>query len=50
MFKGPFTIGSNTYNFISDAAQAWADEPSATILDAEGEEIPEDVIKDILCW
>ena len=50
MYKAPYCVGENIYMFISDAAQAWADDPSIVILDAEGEEIPEDIIRDLLCW
>lgn len=50
MFKGPYHVGDAVFQFIADAAQTWADEPSATIVDADGEQIPEEVIEDILGW
>ena len=54
MYKAPYKLVLNDdyveYRFITDAAQAWANEANAKIFDANGVEVETEDIKDILGW
>lgn len=54
MYTSPYKLYIDNnyieYKFIADAAQAWADETNAKIIDANGVEVETEDIKDILNW
>jgi len=54
MYNSPYKLYIDNdyieYKFITDAAQAWADEPNAKIFDANGIEVEQEDIESVLCW
>ena len=52
MYYGPYTVstfaGDKVCRFIFEAAQAWADEEYAIVLDSNKEAIPNDVLEAVL--
>ena len=59
MYKAPYRVYcsglDNLYdsiqvNYISDAAQIWADYPNAVVLDDRGDRIQAEDLKEILGW
>ncbi len=54
MYNSPYKLVLNNdyieYRFIVEAAQAWADEQNAKIIDANGIEVEQEDIFDVLNW
>lgn len=59
MYKAPYRVYcsglDNPYdsvqvNYISDAAQIWADYPNAVVLDDRADRIPPEDLESILGW